>query len=345
VTIAAAADPDTIARRAEAALRQSWTGAEVSMVAPLPGGASSLTYVAELTEGTAPADRVVVKMAPPGLEPVRNRDVLRQARVLDLLSAAPDVAVPAVLGTDGGEPPDVPPLFVMTMVEGESFEPTNGPGDPPPFDIVEARALSAARMLARLHAVDPLAPALDGERTYQLSDEVNRWSKAFATVEGDLRPDTVDRCRDDLLGTAPEALPAAVLHGDWRLGNMLCQGPAINAVIDWEIWSLADPRIDLAWFLLMADTSRSPGLRSGTGLPDPERLAAVYEQERGVPLEAIDWFLALVRYKQAAASALIVKNNRKSSDPDPRALSFAGIIAPLLDGALGYLRRAEGQVP
>jgi aminoglycoside phosphotransferase (APT) family kinase protein len=344
VTVAAAVDPATIARRAEAALRQSWPEAEVSTVATLPGGASSLTYVAELAGGTAPAGRVVVKMAPPGLEPVRNRDVLRQARVLDLLSAASEVAVPSVLGTDDGEPPDVPPLFVMTMVEGESFEPTNGPGDPPSPDIVEARALGAARMLARLHRVDPQSAVLAGERTYRLSEEVNRWSKAFATVEGDLRPDTVDRCRDELLGAAPAALPPAVLHGDWRLGNMLCQGPAINAVIDWEIWSLADPRIDLAWFLLMADTSRSPGLRSGTGLPEPARLAETYQQERGVPLEALDWFSALVRYKQAAASALIVKNNRKSSDPDPRALSFAEIIAPLLDGALGYLRRAEGRV-
>ena len=345
MTGAVVVDLGTIARRAEAALHQSWPGADVSGVNPLPGGASSLTYVAEVSPGSAPADRVVVKMAPPGLEPVRNRDVLRQARVLDLLAKGSEVAVPSVLGSDLGDPPEVPALFVMSLVEGESFEPTNGPGEAPPFEVVETRALEAARMLARLHAVDPLAPALTGERVYELPEEVNRWSKAFATVEGDLRPDTVDPCREQLLRAVPDALPAAVLHGDWRLGNMLCQGTAIRAVIDWEIWSLADPRLDLAWFLLMADTSRQLGLRTRTGLPDPGRLAEVYQQERRVPVEALDWFHALVRYKQAAAAALIVKNNRKSPDPDSRSLSFVENIAPLLEGSLGYLDRAKGRLP
>jgi aminoglycoside phosphotransferase (APT) family kinase protein len=50
-------------------------------------------------------------------------------------------------------------------------------------------------------------------------------------------------------------LPAVVVHGDFRLGNLLAVGERITAVIDWEIWSLADPRIDAGWFLTNCDPS------------------------------------------------------------------------------------------
>src|SRR6476619_1342141 len=86
-------------------------------VAPLAGGASSLTYSARVGD-----QRVVVKVAPPGLAPVLNRDVLRQARVIRALQGTA-VPVPEVLWEDDGDPPDEPPLFVMSFVEGASLEP------------------------------------------------------------------------------------------------------------------------------------------------------------------------------------------------------------------------------
>ena len=64
----------------------------------------------------------MVKVAPPGLPPVLNRDVLRQARVIRALHGTA-VPVPDVLWEDAGDPPDVPPLFVMAFVEGASLEP------------------------------------------------------------------------------------------------------------------------------------------------------------------------------------------------------------------------------
>ena len=94
----------------------------------MPGGISSLTYATTL-RGTVDADRrVVVKVAPPGLEPVRNRDVLRQARVMAALGAAPGVLVPEVLVTDAGSPP----FFVMAFVPGEAYEPKWDVSDAPP---------------------------------------------------------------------------------------------------------------------------------------------------------------------------------------------------------------------
>ncbi len=137
---------------------------------PLPGGASSLTFAAQVAGGRG--DRVVVKMAPPGLPPVRNRDVLRQARILRALARVPQVAVPVIYAEDAGDPPGSPPLFVMEYVEGESYEPlltTLAPGAARPADEeVEQRAMSAVRMLAALHRQDAARLGL-AERTPRLA--------------------------------------------------------------------------------------------------------------------------------------------------------------------------------
>ena len=57
-------------------------GALISDVQPLTGGASSLTFTGLVTGGPAEGERIVLKVAPPGLEPIRNRDVARQARLM-----------------------------------------------------------------------------------------------------------------------------------------------------------------------------------------------------------------------------------------------------------------------
>ena len=56
-----------------------------------------------------------------------------------------------------------------------------------------------------------------------------------------------------------------MVHGDYRLGNILCEGDEPTGIIDWEIWSVTDPRIDLGWLLLFCDTEAFPGI----GFPAP----------------------------------------------------------------------------
>jgi aminoglycoside phosphotransferase (APT) family kinase protein len=328
---------EELAARASLAVSERFPECVVRNVTPLFGGSSSLTYSADLILGRR-HERVVVKVAPPGLPPIRNRDVLRQARVLDVLADAPGVAVPRVLGTDAGDPPEVPPFFVMTFVPGESLEPVfTEPGASVSDAEIEARALAAARMMARLHAVDP--SPLD-ERVTDLAREVGRWDKALSTVDDDLRGgERADQVRDALLKSLPASLPPAILHGDYRLGNMQCEGATIGALIDWEIWSVGDPRLDLAWFLSNSDPRHpnSGGGHGGDAMPSTERLQAEYERAAGRSVDELAWFGALVRYKQAAAGALITKNARKLAkegiDTD-----HTGALGPkLLDWALEIL--------
>jgi aminoglycoside phosphotransferase (APT) family kinase protein len=302
----------------------------------LAGGRSGETHRLTIDTGRGPFD-LVVKVAPAGLAPVRNRDVLRQARLLRALAPVDGVAVPAVAFEDPGAPPGVPPLFAMQYVEGESFEPVSDRDVSLPAPAtMKARATAAAAMLARLHTTDPALVA-PGEVAGTPLDEVARWAAAFATVDEALAPGH-RACAARLRASAPTARPPAIVHGDWRLGNMLCAGDGIAAVIDWELWSVADPRLDVAWFLAVTVTEGNPiALRSVPGLPSAPELLRAYETAAGTEVTDLDWFTALIRFKGAATMALNVKNNRKRPRPDPELEGRAARVPILLHQAATLL--------
>jgi aminoglycoside phosphotransferase (APT) family kinase protein len=293
----------------------------------LAGGASSLTYAATVEGG----QQVVVKVAPAGVPPVLNRDVLRQARLLRAL-AATAVPVPEVLWEDAGHPPEVPPLFVMSFVAGTSVEPLFDLDGDDDATTVADRARNAARAMAALHALEPRAIGLGSEPVLGLDDEVNRWCRLLQTVDPALVPGWPEVAAA-LRGTEPGALPAAVVHGDFRLGNMLAEGAEITAIIDWEIWSIGDPRVDLGWFLVNFDpaTYRRPTRYAGA-VPLPAELAAVYG---GAP--GREWFEALACFKSSATWALIVKHNRRRPAPDQGVEAMAVVLPHLLARARSLL--------
>jgi aminoglycoside phosphotransferase (APT) family kinase protein len=323
--------------RVDAALRRRWPDVSVGDLGPLPGGISSLTFAADVSDG----GQVVVKVAPPGLAPVRNRDVLRQARVMAAVHGAPGVAVPAVLAEDDGSPP----FFVMEFVAGDAFEPKWDVSESPPApEVVDARARAAARMLARLQAVDAAAAGLGDEPVLSPGHELERWARLYATAGDDLRGEE-RAVADALAARVPEPAhgPARILHGDYRLGNMQFAGATLAAIIDWEIWSLGDPRHDLAWVMAFADPvqqrvrKRDPANQAAANaMPSASELLAEYLDEAGAtaPPPDLDWFLALAYYKLGATMSVLAKRNRRAAQPDPGLELVAETTAPMLERAL-----------
>jgi aminoglycoside phosphotransferase (APT) family kinase protein len=308
------------------ALAARLSPAGVADVRPLAGGASSLTYAGRLGGRS-----VVVKVAPPGVAPVRNRDVMRQARLLRALAPTP-VPVPEVLWEDPGQPPEVPPLFVMSFVAGESVEPLfdRTPSEGVDDATMAARMLSAARTLASLRRVDLGSAALGAEPVVSPDDEVDRWCRALETVDAAIVPGWPD-VADSLRSSAPAPLAPALVHGDFRLGNLLAEGDRIAAVVDWEIWSVGDPRVDLGWFLLNGDpdTYRRP-TRFAATLPPPAELATAYAGAGGGDVPRLGWFVALASFKSAATWSLIVKHNRRRSSPDGDLEAMVPVLSRLL---------------
>jgi aminoglycoside phosphotransferase (APT) family kinase protein len=294
----------------------------VTHVRPLAGGASSLTF-----QGLMGGERVVVKVAPAGHEPVGYRDVLRQARMLQALRLT-DVPVPDVRGQDAGAPPELPPLFVMTMVDGESFEPLFDETPGPPNAVVAQRYRNATRTMAILHRHTPEQLGVGDEPVVDPAAEVERWCATLRTVDQGLVPRWSETA-DLLLGTVPPALAPSVVHGDFRLGNLLAVGADITGVIDWEIWSVGDPRIDVGWFLINSDpTTYSRPSTYVDAVPPRSDLLSCYGD---VP--DVEWFMALACFKSAATWGLIVKHNRRRSTPEPELEAMALVLPRLLDRA------------
>jgi aminoglycoside phosphotransferase (APT) family kinase protein len=371
-------DVAALRERAERALRRPGGGAtgaaaRLGELTPLPGGISSLTFAAPVMgpgpagpdpagpdpagpdpagpdpAGPDPIERVVVKVAPPGLAPVRNRDVLRQARLLRALKGIPGVRVPAVLGEADGDPP----LFVMSFVPGTSFEPrwdaTATAPDALTPALVRERALAAARMLAALQTPEAseLAPALAGEPGLAPQEELERWAVLYDTVGEDLRGEAEVALRRALKASAPPPIAARVLHGDFRLGNLLFDGAELTAIIDWEIWSLGDPRCDVAWLMHFCDPvmeRRGVDARLAEAMPDAEATLGAYLDAAPDalvgPIESdLGWFRALAAYKLGATMAVLAKRNRRLPDPDPSLERAAQTTPAMLQRARRDLAR------
>jgi aminoglycoside phosphotransferase (APT) family kinase protein len=192
----------------------------------------------------------------------------------------------------------------MSFVDGASLEPLFDFEGDEPEPVVAARMRSAALTLATLHALDPVDIGLADEPVVGPDAEVDRWCRLLETIDPVLVPGWRDVAAA-LQEREPAPVPATVVHGDFRLGNLLAVGPDVTAVVDWEIWTLGDPRVDVGWFLANADPAtyeRPTRYRGGT--PSPAELLDAYTGAIGCAVEDVAWFRALACFKSAATWSL-----------------------------------------
>src|SRR5262249_37789980 len=88
---------------------------------------------------------------------------------------------------------------------------------------------------------------------------------------------------------------STLIHGDFRLGNALSKGNRVISIIDWEIWARADPRVDLAGFLMMSNPDPALDRPIAGGMPGTDDLLDAYVRARGREVKDMDWFNALGR--------------------------------------------------
>ena len=288
---------------------------------PLPGGHSGLTLTAERCDDR---EQIVIKATPPGRTAVGRHDVLRQARAMRV--AATGVPVPRLLASS-----DDPAWFVMSFEVGEAAEPAHD--DAPSGDdtaLVTARFRVATETLARLHEV-PVGPLSDGEAIVAPADELGKWERTLGAID-----DGFSRAGreafDALAGHVPRACGPVLVHGDYRLGNILFDGPNAVAVIDWEIWSVGDPRVDLGWYLTFCDPSNFPSIGYlQRRLPSPVDVVGAYEAHAGRAVEELRWFLALGAFKMGVVMAHNLARHRSGRHVDP----FQERLPPTIEHLLG----------
>jgi aminoglycoside phosphotransferase (APT) family kinase protein len=274
-------------------------GVAVRSLEVLAGGHSGVTHVAELDRGGR-IEPVVIKSTPPGRRPEGRHDVLRQAAVIAALGARGEVPVPTVRLTDDGDPP----FFATELVPGVAVDPIiDQQRTPVAADEVAARWDAAIRVLVALHRTPVAELGLPSATPRPPAGELAIWEATMraAKMEDDARTRRVVAAMRERV---PEPTGASIVHGDFRLGNILFEGAVPRAVIDWEIWSVGDPALDLGWFISFTDAANYPGVgREVAGTPTADAVLARYAELMGEVRDDLPWFLGLGSFKLAAIQA------------------------------------------
>lgn len=267
-------------------------------------GRSNLTYL--VTDGRT--DLVLRRPPLPPFDPSAH-DVLREARTVAALRGT-GVPVPSVLAVDEDGTILGAPFYVMEHVRGHVVTTATPPELADPDDHLQM-GLALADGLAAIHAADPTNPGLEhlARRGDYLRRQLARFRRILQTGgHRDLADVTnVGRWLEDNL---PSPVEARLVHGDYRIGNVMWapEAPArLVAVLDWELASLGDPMADLAFLLA---TYPVPGDSEGAllsmapatlepGFPSREVLAERYERSSGATLPDLRWHTTYVFWRGA----------------------------------------------
>ncbi|MET7754797.1 phosphotransferase [Streptomyces sp. NPDC005389] len=265
----------------------------------IEGGRSNLTYV--VTDGTG---RWVVRRPPLGHVLATAHDMRREHRVISALHTT-DVPVPETLLLCEDDSVLGAPFYVMEFVEGTPYR---SAAELAPLGPERTRAavLGLVDTLVDLHAVDPAAVGLAdfGRPEGFLDRQLRRWGKQLDASRGRELPGI-----DELHAALGRALPVSpaptVIHGDYRLDNVLVDGDdRIRAVLDWEMSTLGDPLTDLGLLVMYStplDLPDSPISTTATapGHPTAAELAERYAARSGRDTSALAWYTAFAWFKLA----------------------------------------------
>lgn len=305
------------------------------------GGQSNPTY-----ELTTPTAAYVLRRKPPGVLLPSAHAVDREFRVISALAAQGfPVARPYALCTDDNVIDSM--FYVMDKVEGRIFWDLKLPGLTPP----ERRAIYEAQTdaLAALHAFDPDALGLAeyGKAGNYFARQVGRWTKQYRASEIDPIV-AMDRLIAFLPESLPEEGPSRIVHGDFRLDNMILapDRAEVRAVLDWELSTLGDPMADFSYLLIgwAIPASLRNGLAGADlealGIPSVEETVERYAARTGLKPANLDWLYAYNLFRLAAICQGIAGRVRDGTAASAHARSMAAQVGPLSDAAWGFAKKA-----
>jgi len=192
-------------------------------------------------------------------------------------------------------------FYIMSMEEGRVFWDPTLPSQPP--ETRHAIFTSKIETLAKLHTYDPQAIGLGdfGKPGNYFARQVDRWTKQYRASETQHIPE-VEKLVEWLPRTVPEQQRVSIVHGDYRLDNMIFHPtePRVKAVLDWELSTLGDPMADFT-YLLMQWTM--PGLVSADlkalNIPSMEEAAQIYCNATGSAVPDLNWYFSYNLFRLA----------------------------------------------
>ncbi|MBX6357306.1 MAG: phosphotransferase family protein [Micromonosporaceae bacterium] len=308
----------------------------------IAGGRSNLTY--RVTDGQS---RWVVRRPPLGHVLPTAHDMAREYRVISALRGTP-VPVPKVVLYCADESVIGAPFYVMEEVPGVVLRSASDFARLPDGGGIHCGRVLVEVLLA-LHRIQPAAVGLGdfGRPEGYLARQVSRWYRQWERSATRELP-SLEKLHARLASSVPESDRASIVHGDYRLDNVLFDPTLtrIDAVLDWEMSTLGDPLADvglLYTYTALAAEGLRPGgaaLPASAGFPPAAQLMEWYAAGSGTSLERLAWYAAFGHYKLAVISEGIHARFLAGETVGDDFESIGAQVPQLVERALAHLEEA-----
>ena len=308
-------------------------------------GGSNFTFLLERG-----GDRYALRRPPRPPLPPSAHDVAREAR-LQLALARQGIRVPRILAVCDDPALIGVPFYVMEYLAGDVID------HELPASLAGNRAerrrlgLDLVDALVEVHAADVEAGdlAVFARPGSYAERQVRRFAELWPLNATRDLPALEIAAR--LAADIPEPLPDTVVHGDYRLGNVMvgAESTRIVAVLDWEMGAIGDPRADVGYLVATYTEPGGTAAALGTspvtatdGFPTRRDLVARYRERSGRSLERLAWFEALALWKAAVfCEAIYGRYLRGELGDAPQAARFGPAVPVMLETAAQALDRDE----
>jgi aminoglycoside phosphotransferase (APT) family kinase protein len=289
-----------------------WLAANVDgAVAPfdfefITGGHSNLTFKVTAGDGRT----MVLRRPPLGAVLATAHDMAREHRIISGVGNT-SVPVPNAIGLCEDESVNDAPFYVMDYVDGVVLHDDETVHQSIPDTETRSRlSTSVVTVLGDLHLANPDDIGLGdlGRKEAYLDRQLKRWQGQWEKSKTrDLA--TMERAYELLVEAKPEQRYTGVVHGDYRLGNMLADpaGGTVAAVLDWELCTLGDVLADVGYILnnwvqpgeeTMAASTAPPTVAGG--FSTREELVDAYAAHTGFEVANINYYRAFQHWRLAA---------------------------------------------
>ena len=304
----------------------------------IAGGKSNLTY--RITDGTT---AWALRRPPLAHVLPTAHDMVREYRVINALDGT-DVPVPHAVALCQDVDVLGAPFYLMGFVDGLVLD---RPDDLARLDAAAATAACEQLMdtLVALHTVDPAAVGLAdfGRPEGFLARQVRRWHQQWQASE--TRPlAELAQVVDALTAKLPEQSPAAIVHGDYRLTNVMYAPDLsrIAAVVDWEMATLGDPLTDVGLLVVYQTLAARgdfvmPRMDPAEGFLTPAQMVQRYADGSGRDLGNLAWYVGFGYFKLAVVAEGIHHRYLQGKTVGPGFDHFGPAVPMLLQSALTAL--------
>jgi aminoglycoside phosphotransferase (APT) family kinase protein len=302
------------------------------------GGQSNPTY-----QLITPGKKYVLRRKPPGKLLPSAHAVDREYKVITALGTT-GFPVAKTYGLCVDDSVIGTWFYIMDMVEGRILWDQSLPQYTP----AERRPIymDKIRVLAELHNTDYEAIGLAdfGRPGNYMGRQVERWTKQYKASETIHIPE-MEKLIDWLPKTLPEQEKTSIVHGDYRLDNMIFHPtePRVTAVLDWELSTLGDPLADFTYLLMNwinGSLSMIPDQKAH-GVPTIEETVDYYCGLTGRKgLHDLDWFCSYNAFRLAGILQGIVGRVRDGTANSPHAAQQADRVLSLAQASWGFAKKA-----